>query len=387
MTRRHGPTNATSDIPMWLTEPLSHDMAGSLQRLFEADDVQRMAVMPDVHLAGDVCVGTVMATSNLLYPAAVGSDIGCGMAAIAFDADAEVVNNEIAAATVLSDLYQHVPVNRHSRITMPASLPDHLLTMSLSNPRLEAQKQRDARVQFGSLGRGNHFLEFQEDQSGRLWLMVHSGSRGIGQMISSHHLENCEVSAADLGCLELDSSEGVDYINDVEWASRYAESSRMAMLTAVISIMAKRFDVVADSGTLIQSNHNHVRRETHAGCRLLVHRKGAQSARTSEPGIIPGSMGSASFHVTGRGNTESLCSSSHGAGRKLSRIEARKSVSPRSLHTQMRSVWFDHNNASRLRDEAPSAYRDIHTVMRAQSDLTRIERELKPVLSYKGARR
>lgn len=379
--------SSATGIPMWLTEPLGHDVAASLQRLSEADDVQRMAVMPDVHLAGDVCIGTVLATSTLLYPAAVGSDIGCGMAAIAFDTDAEVLNSETAAATVLADLYRYVPANRHRRATMPHALPDELLAKPLSSPHLEAAKQRDARVQFGSLGRGNHFLEFQADQSGRLWLMVHSGSRGVGQMISSRHQRHCQTTSTGLAFLEADSPVGADYLNDVEWASQYAEQNREAMLTAAAGIMSNRFGAIADPDSLMQSNHNHVRRESHEGRQLLVHRKGAQSAREGEPGIIPGSMGTSSCHVTGRGNVESLHSSSHGAGRRLSRTEAKKSVTSKSLHRQMRSVWFDHNVASGLRDEAPSVYRDIHAVMRAQSDLTRIERELRPILSYKGARR
>ena len=375
------------NIPMWLSEPLGPDVATSLRRLSQAEDVQRIAVMPDVHLAGDVCVGTVLATRRLLYPAAVGSDIGCGMAAIGFDARADVLASESAAATVLADLYQYVPVNRHHRKTQPETLPEDLIGSPLSCPRLEAEKQRDARVQFGSLGRGNHFLEFQADQSGRLWLMVHSGSRGIGQLISSLHTSKCKTPSNGLAFLEAESEAGAEYINDVERASRYAELNRLAMLNAAVGILRRRFGVDAVQETLVQSNHNHVRRERHGDQQFLVHRKGAQSAHEGEPGIIPGSMGTASFHVTGRGNIESLCSSSHGAGRRLSRTEAKKSVTSKSLHQQMRSVWFDHNIASGLRDEAPSAYRDIHTVMRAQSDLTRIERELRPVLNYKGARR
>lgn len=385
MSSKH--TAAGDDIPVWLTEPLSHDVQTSLRRLSEADDVQRLAVMPDVHLAGDVCVGVALATSRLLYPAAVGSDIGCGMAAIGFDANADVLGNETAAATLLADLYRYVPANRHHRETMPESLPDDLLARPLSCPRLEAEKQRDARVQFGSLGRGNHFLEFQADQSGRLWLMVHSGSRGIGQLVSSLHISKCDSQSNGLGFVDANSPAGTEYIIDVEWASQYAELNRLAMLSAASDILYNRFGVEADPQTLMQSNHNHVRREQHGGQQFLVHRKGAQSAHDGDPGIIPGSMGTASFHVTGRGNAQSLCSSSHGAGRRFSRTDAKKSVTARSLHQQMRSVWFDHNIAAGLRDEAPSAYRDIYAVMRAQSELTRIERELRPVLSYKGSRR
>ncbi|HZZ71657.1 MAG TPA: RtcB family protein, partial [Pirellulales bacterium] len=153
---------------------------------------------------------------------------------------------------------------------------------------------------------------------------------------------------------------------------------------AVERILAELFGVVANRETLIHSNHNHVRRETHAGQAYWVHRKGALSAARDEPGVIPGSMGSASFHVMGRGEVSALCSSSHGAGRACSRGEASKKINVRRLEREMQGVWFDHRQAALLRDEAPSAYKDIQAVMRAQRDLTRIERELRPLLSYKG---
>ncbi|MDA1232247.1 MAG: RtcB family protein [Planctomycetota bacterium] len=257
----------------------------------------------------------------------------------------------------------------------------------LSLARLEAEKGRDARVQFGTLGRGNHFLELQSDQSDRLWLMIHSGSCGIGQLIHSYHLQQCETGSTGLLYLDAATPSGRDYLNDLQWASKYAEQNRLAMLGRVVSILHHHFGVEPLIDTLIQSDHNHVRQETHGARQLLVHRKGAQAAHVGSPGVIPGSMGTSSFHVTGRGNAEALCSSAHGADRRLNRTEAKKSVTEKSLHTQMGNIWFDHRMASQLRDEAPTAYRDIHAVMRAQSDLTRIERELQPVLSYKGARR
>ena len=164
----------------------------------------------------------------------------------------------------------------------------------------------------------------------------------------------------------------------------YAEQNRLAMLTAVALLFEEFFGIAADRDSLIHANHNHVRREIHFGREYWVHRKGAQSARAGEPGIIPGSMGTASFHVTGRGCQESLCSSSHGAGRKMSRTDARRTISRRKLDRQMASIWFDHRCAQALRDEAPGAYKDIHAVMRAQKKLTRIVRELRPILSYKG---
>jgi tRNA-splicing ligase RtcB len=359
-------------------------VAKSLQRLAQSDDVWQIAVMPDVHLAEDVCVGTVVATSRLLYPAAVGGDIGCGMAAAPFNSGADLLRDERAAARVLAGLYARVPGNRHSAATLPKALPKDLVASPLSDTRLEKLKGRDGRVQFGTLGRGNHFLEFQADEQGRLWAMVHSGSRAMGQAITAHHVTRASHSSVGLACLDAETDIGRAYLADVDWALRYAEQSRLAMLWAVARLFNDLFGAEIDWRELIHGHHNHVRREEHFGQSCWVHRKGAQSARPDEPGIIPGSMGTASFHVAGRGCEAALCSSSHGAGRKLSRSEARRNVTPRQLHRQMGSIWFDHRGADALRDEAPAAYKDIYAVMRAQRELTRIVRKLRPLLSYKA---
>jgi len=199
-----------------------------------------------------------------------------------------------------------------------------------------------------------------------------------------HHLRQAQPANTGLRYLEAESEAGRCYLRDLRWACAYAEESRRAMLEAVAGLLKELFGVDADRASLLHCNHNHVRRETHFGAALWVHRKGAVSAHAGEPGIIPGSMGSASFHVTGRGNAESLCSSSHGAGRRLSRTEARQVVQARDLERQLHGVWFDHRLAHALREEAPAAYKDIQQVMRAQRELTRIVRQLRPVLCYKG---
>jgi tRNA-splicing ligase RtcB len=241
-------------------------------------------------------------------------------------------------------------------------------------------------VQFGTLGRGNHFLEFQADEQERLWIMLHSGSRAIGQAITAHHVAIAEQHSGKrrLPWLDTAEEEGQAYLADVAWAIRYANESRLAMLRATEQVLHALFGVPLQWDALIHANHNHVRQETNAGQLLLVHRKGALPAAAGEPGVISGSMGSASFHVTGRGCEASLCSSSHGAGRTLSRGEAAQRISPRQLAREMRGVWFDDRHARQLCDEAPSAYKDIHAVMRAQRELTRIGRKLRPLLSYKG---
>jgi tRNA-splicing ligase RtcB len=364
---------------------MPREVAGALERLARCADVRHVAVMPDVHLSQDVCVGTVVATSNLLYPSAVGGDIGCGMAALGFEAVAEeVLDEESAAAKLLAELYRRVPANRQG---VARALPPALAERPLSDPRLEVIKRRDARVQLGTLGRGNHFLEFQADEEGRLWVMLHTGSRGVGQAIRDHHLElagRASEQSSALIAVAADTPAGAAYLADMAWAEDYARANREAILGAVVDVMRELFRVEAAPGSRVDCHHNFVRRERHLGEWLWVHRKGAVPAAVGEAGIIPGSMGSASFHVEGRGCDEALCSSAHGAGRAMSREAARRAIPVRELERQMRGVWFDHRRAALLRDEAPGAYKDVHAVMRAQRELTKVVRTLRPVLSYKG---
>lgn len=177
-------------VRCWAEGPLPRDVQTAIERLTRSDDVRRIAVMPDVHLSADVCVGTVVATSRTLYPNAVGGDIGCGVAALAFDCEATLLNDERGAAEVLAGLYRAIPLVRHSR-KGASRLPVALESRPLSAPPLEALKRRDGALQVGTLGRGNHFVELQSDETGRLWLMLHSGSRGIGQAIRDRHLAMC----------------------------------------------------------------------------------------------------------------------------------------------------------------------------------------------------
>lgn len=368
-------------IRRWLTGPLPPDVAAALDRLARADDVRHVAVMPDVHLAADVCVGTALATSHLIYPAAVGGDIGCGLLALAFDGGADVLRGEDAAARVFDRLYATVPANRHRE---PPPLPADLDARPLSDPRLESVRRRDGRVQFGTLGRGNHFLEFQSDEDGRLWLAVHSGSRAVGQAVRDLHVGRAGAAGSRLVTLDADTPAGQSYLADAEWARAYADANRRAMAAATTQVIADLFGLRPLDGSLITCDHNHVRRETHFGQPLWVHRKGAMPAAAGEAGVLPGSMGTATYHVEGRGHADALHSSAHGAGRSMSRERARASVSERDLRRQLAGVWFDPRAAPRLRDEAPSAYKDVAAVLRAQRELVKVTRRLKPVLVYKG---
>src|SRR5580704_3072599 len=295
--------NQIAPVRKWLVEPLPAGVQTSLERLARAEDVEHIAVLPDVHLADDVCVGVAIATNRLLYPAAVGSDIGCGMTAIRFDAQADLLASEQAAAELFAGLIRAVPSLKHGAQTAPADLPACIRDGPLSHPRLEKLKSREGRLQLGTLGRGNHFLEFQADEQEQLWLMVHSGSRSMGQAISAHH---STAGNADNRCrlvaIDSESSEGRAYLSDVAWAIDYAQANRLAIVAAASGLMQSLFGVVATADSLIQCHHNHVRQETHFGQPYWVHRKGTLSAGPDEPGLIPGSMGTVSFHVSGRGH-------------------------------------------------------------------------------------
>lgn len=377
-------TAASAPLHQWVADRPGAEVRAALERLREAEDVVTIAVMPDVHLAREVCVGVALATASRLIPAAVGSDIGCGMAAIAFDGDADSCAAIVERGPqLLAALAKAVPIIRHrarDRPTLPAALADQ----ALSDPVLERAKPRDASLQLGSLGRGNHFVELQADERGRPWAMVHSGSRGIGQSIRNWHEARASPDATGLRGLAATSEAGQAYLADLDWALHYAAENRRRLLAALTTIVAEQIGLEPVAASLVSCHHNFVRREHHGGRALWVHRKGAISARADEPGIIPGSMGSASFIVSGRGQPRSLCSSSHGAGRALARGEARRKISAKQLRRQMRDVCFAEHLAERLRDEAPSAYKDIGAVMRAQRDLTRVVHRLRPLLAFKG---
>lgn len=373
-------TNSLASLRVWSADPLAPDVARSAERLRQLDDVQHVVLLPDVHLAKDVCVGAVIATRHLIYPAAVGGDIGCGMATVALNATADLIDDDHSAGQLLAALYRHFPSNRQS---VRQDLPVALEGMPLSDPTLEKQAGRDGLVQLGTLGRGNHFLEFQVDADQRLWVLVHSGSRGMGQAITRHHTRDAR-QVSGMACLEAESVAGRAYLDDVAWARTYAAENRLAMLRSVERILKERFSTDINWTTLIHSDHDHVRRENHFDEEFWIHRKGAQSAFAEEAGIIPGSMGTATFHVEGRGCPETLMSCSHGAGRRLSRTAARQSIGVGQFERQLRGIWFDRRRSEDLREEAPEAYKDIERVLRAQSDLVKIRRRLEPLLSYKG---
>ena len=276
-----------------------------------------------------------------------------------------------------------MPRGRHRRASF-RSWPPGLDPGELSAPSLAALARDQGRAQLGTLGSGNHFIELQADEEDRLWLMLHSGSRAIGPAIRAHHAARAGP-AGELRALAVDADDGRTYLADMAWALRYADANRVHLVEATVDAVGAAIGAGADDASLIACHHNHARRETHLGREVWVQRKGSMPAGPGEPGVVPGSMGAASYHVEGRGHPDALASSAHGAGRALSRTEARRTISSRDLARQLDGVAWDHRRADALRDEAPAAYKDIGQVMRAQRDLVRIIRRLRPLLSYKAA--
>jgi tRNA-splicing ligase RtcB len=358
------------------------DLAEAVERIRVAPDVQHVAVMPDVHLASDICIGVVIATSHLIYPQAVGGDIGCGMLAVAFDTEAPRLNPK-TAAQILNDLGRAVPPRRRNRDAILAQ-PSDLGEAPLSDGVLEAIRRKEGELEFATLGSGNHFLELQADEENRLWLMVHSGSRALGQAIRDHHLSSAQTVEGRFRVLDAGSDGGRRYLHDAAWARRFASASREAMAQEAGKVLCKAFGASICWETKIATDHNHVLLERHGGRDLWVHRKGAMPAQAGQPGVLPGSMGTASFHVEGRGNEDALCSSAHGAGRAMSRARAVSKISARDFRQQMEGVWYDYRLTGQLRDEAPTAYKDIRVVLKAQRELVKVVRTLRPLLSYKG---
>jgi len=375
--------SSLAPVRTWLAAPMDRDVSEAIERLRHAPDVKQIAVMPDVHLAADVCIGVVVATSHLIYPQAVGSDIGCGMLAVAFNVEAARFEDPSIAGQVLAQIGRAIPTRRRNRRATVAP-PADVEAITLSHASIEATRRKEGAIEFATLGSGNHFIELQADEDGRLWLMVHSGSRGIGQAIRDHHMAGAESVGSGLRALDMRSDAGVAYLHDASWARRYADASRRAMAADVGNVLAATLGGGTCWETAIATDHNHASLEQHGGQDFWVHRKGAMPAWSGESGVLPGSMGSESFHVEGRGHADALCSSAHGAGRILSRTAARRKVTANELRRQMNGVWYDYRLSDKLRDEAPAAYKDIRAVLRAEHELVKVTRVLRPVLNYKG---
>ncbi|XVJ60527.1 MAG: RtcB family protein [Tepidisphaera sp.] len=376
---------ADSRIQMWLVDSLDFKAAQILTKLQSLPSLARMAVMPDVHPSADVCVGTVLGTDEVVYPQAIGGDIGCGMSTLAMTDVA--VPGHAERAEILRELSRSIDIvmRRRGQDAAPPRFiaPD---ASDLADASLRKLASGEGVTQLGSLGRGNHFVEVQHDEAGRVWIMVHSGSRFMGQAIARHYTREAQRDGvrASLTGLRASSVAGTDYLHDQAWGVAYARANRMLLLAVAAKAVASALGGRPDWAGVLDAPHNFIREESHDSKPLIVHRKGAAPAHAGFTGLIPGSAGTMSVHVEGRGEARSMASSSHGAGRVFSRSEAKSLVTADDLHQQMAGVAFDTTKSRSLRDEAPAVYRDLREVMEAQRDLVRVTRTLKPIVSFKA---
>lgn len=346
--------------------------------------VEHVAAMPDLHVAHPVAVGTVFATENTVVPSALGGDIGCGMSALRIPLPASALCRR-DLEMLLQKLASRIPVGDASHRGRGVPVPDELAEASLSTHSLEHARDRLVSRHLRTLGGGNHFVELDRDGGGDLWLLVHSGSRGLGGAIAAHHVKVAEAAGeGDVPGLRVDSEAGRACLQDIDWALRFARANRDAILQVAGEIIAEMTGVQADATSRVDVHHNFCRLEEHFGRRLWVHRKGAIAAPSGDRALIPGSMGTASYLVAGLGEPQSFCSGSHGAGRVMTRREARVQVNPARLRQAMRRVVYDERRSRALVEEAPFAYRDIAEVLEDEADLVRPLVRLEPIAVLKG---
>lgn len=366
---------------------------------------KHVAIMPDVHWGMGATIGSVIATKGAIIPAAVGVDIGCGMIAQRTTLTATDLPDNLSA--LRSELERVIPHGRTNNGMAGdrgawANVPNAQLKvfgemMRNLQPILDRHQAitkaaERAASHLGTLGGGNHFVEICLDEQDRVWVMLHSGSRGVGNRIGSHFIELAKkdmerwyinLPDADLAYIPEGSDLFGDYLKAVHWAQDFARANREFMMIAALGALSKAVPkaFTCDCGA-VNCHHNYVSHENHFGQNVMVTRKGAVRARVGDLGIIPGSMGAKSFIVRGKGNPESFCSCSHGAGRSMSRAEARKrfTVEDHAIATD----GIECRKDEEVIDETPAAYKDIDAVMAAQSDLVSIEHTLRQVVCVKG---
>lgn len=387
-------------VKVW-TDPygIEPEAARQLRNIGSLPWVEGVAVMPDVHYGKGATVGSVIAMRQALAPAAVGVDIGCGMSAVRTSLTADDLPDDLAAlrtaieAAIPVGFHAHDdPVNPHRVHGLPTAgwdtFWDGFDDLHPGVGQLEAR----ARRQLGTLGGGNHFIEVCVEQggpdAGRVWLMLHSGSRNIGKELAERHIavarglpHNADLPDRDLAVFLADTPEMVAYRRDLTWAQEYAARNRAIMLALLCGVLRQAVPVVRFDEP-ISCHHNYVAEETYDGVKLLVTRKGAIRAGSGDLGIIPGSMGTGSYIVRGLGNTDAYCSASHGAGRRMSRTKAKKTFTVTDLKEQTAGVECRKDHG--VVDEIPGAYKDLDTVIAQQADLVEVVAHLKQVVCVKG---
>jgi tRNA-splicing ligase RtcB (3'-phosphate/5'-hydroxy nucleic acid ligase) len=364
-----------------------------------------VAIMPDVHWGMGATVGSVIPTKSAIIPAAVGVDIGCGMMAhrtslVASDLPDTLsgVRTAIEAAIPHGRTHNGGPGDRGAWGDVPQAnfsrIGGHIESLKVitdKHPKI-AQAAERAPTHAGTLGTGNHFVEVCLDEEDRVWVMLHSGSRGIGNRIGSYFIEAAKAEMRrwfinlpdqDLAYLPKGSTLFNDYWAAVGWAQSWARTNREIMMDAAMAALSREVSKpFTTDEEAVNCHHNYVSWEKHFGENVMITRKGAVSAKKGELGIIPGSMGAKSFIVRGKGNQDSFCSCSHGAGRAMSRTEAKKRFT--LADHEMATIGVECRKDADVIDETPAAYKDIDAVMAAQSDLVDIVHTLKQVVCVKG---
>lgn len=357
-----------------------------------------VAAMPDVHVGRGATIGSVIATHKAIIPAAVGVDIGCGMVACRLSLTANDLDEKLLRK-VYGQISRDVPVGRaeHSsaRALVDATQPfePRLTAMTQRHPQLLKKFRRLSTWinQMGTLGSGNHFIEVCLDEADQVWVMLHSGSRGIGNALASYFIElarqdmerqMAHLPDEDLAYFPEGSSHFNDYVEAVTWAQEYAMQNRRSMIDLVLAALARHLPPFVVTSEVVNCHHNYVTVEHHYGADVFVTRKGAIRAREGDMGIIPGSMGARSYIVRGKGNPESFNSCAHGAGRRMSRTAAEKQFTKEDLIRQTEGVIC--RKDKNVIDEIPGAYKDIDVVMTNQTDLVEVIHTLKQLVCVKG---
>lgn len=389
-------------IKMWLDE-IEDGAVEQARNLSNLPFVYKhIALMPDCHQGYGMPIGGVMATKGVVVPNAVGVDIGCGMCAVKSPWTVDIVE-KFQIEKILDKIREAIPVgfNKHQfpedKKLMPNEFWETMVNGKIVNSDAICYKEyENARHQLGTLGGGNHFIELQKDADGFIWIMIHSGSRNLGYKVAQYYNELAKKLnkqwhsgvpvAHDLAHLPIDTSYGFNYLKEMQYCVDFALANRKLMMQRIKNIFDKEIGwKVIDLSKMINIAHNYARYENHFGENVIIHRKGATSAREGELGIIPGSQGTKSYIVKGKGNKESFESCSHGAGRVMGRKEAERTLDLETEQKILNDQGIIHSIKSvKDLDEASSAYKDISVVMENQKDLVDVVVELTPLAVIKG---
>jgi tRNA-splicing ligase RtcB len=352
-----------------------------------------VALMPDAHLGKGATVGSVIPTVGAIIPAAVGVDIGCGMAAVRTQFHRDELRPNLAE--LRTSIEQAIPLSAgayNTSVTESAARRVETLTKAAEKARFDPVAYAgNWPLQLGSLGSGNHFIEVTVDETGAVWLFLHSGSRGVGNRIATHHIRVAQAAMKrwwislpddDLAYLPEGIDEFWAYIRELRWAQDFALANRDEMMDRVVACFAEFAGGPVTELERVQCHHNYTTREKHFGKDVWLSRKGAIDASAGTPGLIPGSMGDLSYVVVGKGNRLSLNSSPHGAGRNSSRSAARKAFTHEQLRAAMAGIEYRDTDA--FIDEIPQAYKPIDVVMADAADLVEVRHTLRQIVNVKG---